>query len=192
VIRPFLAGAAAARVASLRVVPLGLDAIGALYRGDIDLALSPRADVEGLADLVVRPLVEDDHALVVRRGHPLARGRCSIDAYLAGEHVAIETAAPGLSAVERALSALGRSRRVRARVPSLLGALSLAAETDLVASLPSAAARASGLRLAIRTLPFAVERLSLKLVFHPRWVDDPHHRQVRRALVEAAGGVDPR
>lgn len=187
VIRPLLARRDdAPAVAGLRVVQLAADSIGALHRGELDLALAPHADLPGFEDLVLRPLVDDEHALVVRRGHALARGRATLESYLEGVHVMVENAAPGLSAVQRALAKLGRSRRVGVRVPSLLGALALVAETDLVASLPAAFARASGLPLAIRPLPFAVDRLELKLVFHTRWTNDPRHQRVRRALVEAA------
>lgn len=124
--------------------------------------------------------------IVTRRGHPLARGRATFERYLACGHVVVGTSLPGLSPVQRAIAQLERSRDVQARVPSLLLALSLAAETDLVAPLPARIVRASGLPLTTRPVPFEVEPLTLHIVFHPRWTTDPRHRGIRESLTSGS------
>ncbi|WP_437931394.1 LysR family transcriptional regulator [Sorangium sp. So ce291] len=185
VLRPWLVQQVEARpLTTLRVVQSSLETIGALERGEVDLALVPRVEVDGLEQFVFRPIVDDEHVIVARRGHPLARGRASvtIERYLACGHVVVGNAMPGFSSVQRALVRLERSRDVRARVPSLLLALSLVAETDLVATLPSRIVRVSGLPLTTRPIPFEVEPFTLHVAFHPRWTADPRHRRIRESL----------
>ncbi|XXX72336.1 LysR family transcriptional regulator [Sorangium sp. So ce134] len=187
VLRPWLAQQDEARpMTTLRIVQPSLETIGALERGEVDLALIPRVDVDGVEQFVFRSIVDDEHVIVTRRGHPLARGRATIERYLACGHVAVGNSLPGLSSVQRAIARLERSRDVRARVPSLLLALSLAAETDLVATLPARVVRASGLPLTTRPLPFEVEPFRFHLVFHPRWTTDPRHRRIRESLISSS------
>ncbi|WP_438036939.1 LysR substrate-binding domain-containing protein [Sorangium sp. So ce204] len=88
--------------------------VGALERGDVDLALVPRADIDGLEQFVFRPIVDDEHVIVTRRGHPLARGRATFERYLGCGHVVVGTSLPGLSPVQRAIARLERSRDVQA------------------------------------------------------------------------------
>ncbi|WP_438044410.1 LysR family transcriptional regulator [Sorangium sp. So ce128] len=187
VLRPWLAQQARARrMTTLRVVQPSLETIGALERGEVDLALVPRVDIDGLEQFVFRPIVDDEHVIVTRRGHPLTRGRATFERYLACGHVVVGTSLPGLSPVQRAIARLERSRDVQARVPSLLLALSLAAETDLVATLPARIVRASGLPLTTRPVPFEVEPFTLHIVFHPRWTTDPRHRSIRESLISSS------
>ncbi|MGK3987466.1 LysR family transcriptional regulator [Sorangium sp. So ce136] len=183
VLRPWLVQQVEARpMTTLRIVQPSLETIGALERGEVDLALIPRVELDGLEQFVFRPIVDDEHVIVTRRGHPLARGRATLERYLACGHVVVGNSVPGFSSVQRALVRLDRSRDVRARVPSLLLALSLAAETDMVATLPARIVRASGLPLTTRPIPFEVEPFTLHAVFHPRMTTDPHHRRIRESL----------
>jgi DNA-binding transcriptional LysR family regulator len=169
----------------LTFAPLGLETISALVRGEVDLAIAPRADVEGIEQLVFRPLLKDHYAVAMRRGHPMARGKLTLARYLACEHVAVERGIPGPSSVHRALARLDRNRRVALRVPSLHAALSTALRSDLITALPLRFVRACDRDAVVRPLPFAVEPLAFHLVFHPRWSTEPAHRALRESIARS-------
>jgi DNA-binding transcriptional LysR family regulator len=156
--------------------------IDALVRGDVDLAIAPRVPLEGIEQLVFRPLIGDRYACVVRPDHPVARKKLTLARYLALEHVVVSRGTPAVSPVAAALHRAGKSRRVVVTVPSFLEAVTIVAATDLAAALPERFVRASGIPLCLRPLPFQVDELSLHLVFHPRVTNDRRHRWVREQL----------
>ncbi len=172
----------------VHVESIGAASIEPLAYGELDLALAPRIPVAGLDQFVFRHLVEDRLVCAVRSGHPSAKNRLTLERYLALDHVMVGIAVPAVSAVQAALHRIGRSRRVVARVPSFSTALDIAAASDLAVSVPERmlAPRRGG--FVARPLPFAVEPITLGLVFHPRRARDPFHRWVREGIERAAKG----
>jgi DNA-binding transcriptional LysR family regulator len=191
VLRPWLAQLAAeAPGMTCRVELATTDTIGALERGDVELAIAPRAPVEGIDALVSRPLYTDHTVCAMRAGHPALLQRLTLKRYLALSHVAVSSPRPGLSAVASALHALGRARRVAVSVPTFLSAIALARESDLVVSLPSRIVRADGTLRSV-PLPFEVPPVALYLFWHPRWTTHPRHRWLRERLLAAADARAP-
>lgn len=172
----------------VHVESIGAASIEPLAYGELDLALAPRIPVAGLDQFVFRHLVEDRLVCAVRSGHPSAKNRLTLERYLALDHVMVGIAVPAVSAVQAALHRIGRSRQVVARVPSFSTALDIAAASDLAVSVPERmlAPRRGG--FVARPLPFAVEPITLGLVFHPRRARDPFHRWVREGIERAAKG----
>lgn len=85
-----------------------------------------------------------------------------------------------------ALAAMGLVRNAAVVVPSFSTALSIAAETDLVALIPSSYfehLRARG-TLCSFALPMPTEQITVSQMWHPRLDRDPGHRWLRGIVFE--------
>lgn len=175
---------------SLEVVLLPYsDESGArVAEGDIDLAIAPRTGLPEAARVV--RFVEEPFALVVRAGHPHARGRLDVERFTRLAHLVVSPVGDSRpTSVDRALGALGRERRVLRRVTSFSSGLLIVATSDLVGVVPRsfAVVHATRLGLRVRELPIAVPPAKLCLAWSARRHDDPLHAFVRRLLIEIAG-----
>lgn len=135
-----------------------------------------------------RALFQDRFVGVVRKDHPLARGRMTLARYAAAGHVNVSrrgAAAP----VDEALGAAGVERRIVTVTGSFAAALALARASDLVATVPE---RQTGLlREGMHSfaLPVVVPEIKVSLLWHPRMDADAAHRWLRGVVLEvcAAG-----
>jgi DNA-binding transcriptional LysR family regulator len=166
----------------VHVHPIGAASIDPLASGELDLAIAPRLPVVGMEQFVFRKVLDDRLVCVVRRGHPRGRAKLTLAGYLALEHVMVGAVLPTVSTVHVALHRLGKVRKVVVRVPTFLSALSMVAETDLAAAVPERLARACGVDVTVRPLPFRVEPIALSLMWHPRRTTDPRHRWLREGI----------
>ncbi|MEZ4317235.1 MAG: LysR family transcriptional regulator [Myxococcota bacterium] len=169
----------------VRPVPISrLDEV--LQTGAIDLALDVRPpDVPGLFS---RGLFSDDFVCMVCSGHPHRDG-LDLDTYCALPHALISPTGIGQGVVGDALAALGRSRRVVARVRYFLAAPALLAGTDLVLTLPRRVAHALGAHgphgdVALVEPPLALPGFRVVQVWHHRYDADPGHQWLRNVLAE--------
>lgn len=130
-------------------------------------------------------LFEERFVCVVRRDHPLGRGRLTLDRYCALPHVLV--APRGTSregAVDDALARLGRRRRVAVAVPSFFVAPQIVRETDYVLTLAEHVARDVARLLDLRLLepPVDLEGFSIAMHWHARHDADEGHRFLRDAV----------
>lgn len=124
-------------------------------------------------------LFRDRFVGVVAKGHPLARGKLTPERYARAEHVAVSRAADERGPVDDALLALGLERNIITVAGTFSGALALARDCGLVATVPE---RQTGiLREGLRTfaLPFPLPAFTVSLLWHPRLDADPAHRWLR-------------
>lgn len=120
-----------------------------------DLVVQPLVDVP--PRFVAAPLYDEEFAIAMRAGHPLAP-RPTLALYCAASHVLVSSSGDPYGRADLELKKLGRTRRVAATVPSFLLALALVAETDLLAAVPRQAdvhARRLGVVLADPPAPLA-------------------------------------
>jgi DNA-binding transcriptional LysR family regulator len=129
---------------SLRTV-LPQSALTELDTRQADLVLQPLSDVPPRFEAT--RIYEEEFAIAMRAKHPLA-GRLTLARYCAASHVVVSSVGDPHGNVDVELKKAGRSRRVAATVPNFLLALSLVAETDLLAAVPRGAA-ASAVRLGV-------------------------------------------
>ncbi|MBL8806402.1 MAG: LysR family transcriptional regulator [Rhodospirillales bacterium] len=153
-----------------------------LRDGSVDLETGVIGPAMG-PEIRAQALFRDRFVGVVRRGHPLARGRMTIQRYADGRHVlAARRGGPDRGPVEDALAASGQARRIVARVGGFSAALSLARDTELIATVPE---RHTGrLRKGMHSfaLPFAVPEIPVSMFWHPRHDADPVHRWLRECV----------
>jgi DNA-binding transcriptional LysR family regulator len=140
-------------------------ALEALDSRQADLVIEPIDDVP--ARFRAATLYEEEFAIAMRRGHPLA-SRLTLARYCAASHVLVSGPGDPRGNVDEALEKLGLRRRVAATVPHFLLALALVAETDLFAAVPRLAgpqARRLGVVLVNPPSPLApLTRSSLRVI----------------------------
>jgi len=167
------------------------DNVRLVEQGAVDLALGVFDALPG--SLHRRGLYTDGFVCVVRSGHPVVAAGLDVEAYAALRHIAVTISGIGAHPVDVALSALGRTRRVALRVPHFLAGAMLAADSDMILTLPRRLARllAQRLPLALLDLPVQVAPLAPAMIWHARVHGDPAHAWVRQQLADVAAGCAP-
>jgi DNA-binding transcriptional LysR family regulator len=130
-------------------------------------------------------LFRDRFVGVVRNGHALGRGKVTPARYAAARHILVSRRGVDKGPIDDALQAAGLRREIVVIVGGFATALSLARDSDLVASVPE---RHTGkLRAGMQTfaLPVTLPEITVSLLWHPRMDADPAHRWLRRCVREA-------
>lgn len=140
-----------------------------------------------------RTLFTDRLIGVVRTGHPLCRGRITPARYAGGRHISVSRRGQDKGPIDDALEPQGLERKIATIVGGFSTALTLARESDLIASVPK---RHTGiLRQGMHSfaIPVPVPEFTVSLLWHPRLDNDPAHRWLRRCVRDAcAEGRPPR
>jgi DNA-binding transcriptional LysR family regulator len=170
----------------VQVSPVDASSIDPLARGELDLAIAPFLAGVSLDQFVVRSLLRDELVCVMREGHPMAKRKLALRDYLALEHAMVASVLPTVSSVDEALHRLRATRTIAARMPSVVSALMLVAESDLVATSFARVVPHFGGLLVAKPLPFSVPALELSLMWHPRETGDAFHRWLREHLLAHA------
>jgi DNA-binding transcriptional LysR family regulator len=179
--------------ANLRVLPLTTrDPRSLLEQGTADLA------VGHFPDLIATLLTQEDtlrharlydtrYVCVMRRDHPLANKKLTLDAFCAAHHLQVSFSGRPLSLIDRALANMGRRRRIVLTVNQFFTAGRVVTQSDLLTVLPLSFLAATGRpgELATRELPFDPGAVHVEMVWHLRRDDDPAHRWLREVLHSA-------
>lgn len=170
---------------SLHIAQPAGDNVRLVEQGGADLALGVFEALPG--SFHRRSLYTDRLVCLVRSGHPSLADGWGLESYTSLRHIAVTISGVGESAVDAALSALGRTRHVALRVPHFLAAAMLVADSDMVLTVPGRLARllSEKLQLSLLDLPLPVASLSPAMIWHERFHRDPAHGWVRQQMVEA-------
>lgn len=166
------------------------EALEALRKGSVDLAVSVFPELD--ESFRRETLLHETYRVVMRKGHPAAAG-FDLDAWLSYPHVLVSGRGQTRGALDDALAAHGRSRRVGIVVPSFVIVPSLLEETDLIALLPGRCIppdRAE--RFALFEPAIAVEGFPLHLAWHARRDRDAgvqHVAALLRSLLTSVAGA---
>jgi DNA-binding transcriptional LysR family regulator len=181
---------------NLRIVPLTTrDPRRLLDAGEVDAAVgffpdAVTAIVAAGADSGLRHarLYATRYVCVTRRGHPLAVGPLTLDAYCDAHHLLVSFSGRPLGLVDQALAALGRQRRIVLTVNQFFTAGRVVAQSDLLTVLPESFVEATGASadLATRELPFEMPPVHVEVLWHLRQDADPAQRWLREQLHLAA------
>jgi DNA-binding transcriptional LysR family regulator len=166
--------------------PVG-GSISRLIAGEVDLALA--VDPPEGRDLFNAPLVDEQFVCVMRRDHPLARGRLTPTRLADYPHVVVTAHGESATLVDRAMAAAGHRRQSPVRVPVFATAFALLADNDLVALLPERISRAQAPRfgLVVKKPPIELPGYTLSIAWHQRTAHDSVHRWVREQVLAVAG-----
>ncbi|MCC7373991.1 MAG: LysR family transcriptional regulator [Verrucomicrobiales bacterium] len=157
---------------------------GPLRDGTVDLETGV-LEKSTAPELRAQALFDDRYVGVVRRRHPLSRGKITPLRYVQGQHIHVSRDGQDHGAIDAGLEPLGLERRIVTMVGGFATAVALARGSDLIASIPE---RHTGtLRAGMHSfeLPFAMPGFTVSMLWHPRLDADPAHRWLRNCLREA-------
>jgi DNA-binding transcriptional LysR family regulator len=164
-----------------------------LHRSAIDVAFTVGT---APAPLRTETLFADPYVCVMAAGHPLAaRPRPTLGEYLTADHVVVDIAGGRQGVVDNRLDDLGRPRRAAATVPFHALAATVAARTDLVATLPRRVVERlvpADDTMVTRPVPPEIGSMTFALTWHPRLDGDPAQSWLRDAIRAAVGTIDDR
>jgi len=155
-----------------------------LENGQIDLALGHYRRIP--KRLKTKLLFTEHLVCVVRKNHPSVKESFTLEQFTALSHLLVATPGQTLGAADRALSAMGRARRIILVVPHFLVAPLVIARSELVATLTSRIAHkfAQMLPLQILAPPLKLPEFPISMIWHPRNEKDPAHVWLRKILGE--------
>lgn len=179
--------------AALRFVSADvLAASDGLASGEIDLAFVPSMLVG--PESRGRHVFDERACLVVRRDHPRVRGKMTPRLFGELGHIDVEVVLGKTGVGHRRAAqhweSLGLTRRTEMTVPYFTTAAMVAARTNLVAGLPSRAAKVLSQILPLRIVPasFPLPSMGISLTWHERTDADPGARYFRDLVAEAVSG----
>jgi len=153
-----------------------------LERGRSDVAIRAVPGREGLRS---EELFGDRYVCVMATDHPYAgKKRLTLKQYLGCRHIAVDLGEGRQPTVDGRLEASESARDIVLRAPHFDTAVATARATRLVATVPLGVAL--GPDLAIVAVPREIERLSFRLVWHPRLDAEPA-QQWLRDLIRSVG-----
>ncbi len=130
-------------------------------------------------ELRVQILFRDRYIGVVRKGHPLSKGKITPSRYAAGRHICVSREGLDRGPIDEALNPLGLEREIVTIVGGFSTALGLARASDLIASVPER--HTGNLRAGMHSfpLPVSMPEFTVSLLWHPRLDADQAHRWLR-------------
>ncbi len=130
-------------------------------------------------ELRVQILFRDRYIGVVRKGHPLSKGKITPSRYAAGRHICVSREGLDRGPIDEALKPLGLEREIVTIVGGFSTALGLARASDLIASVPER--HTGNLRAGMHSfpLPVSMPEFTVSLLWHPRLDADQAHRWLR-------------
>lgn len=136
-------------------------------------------------------LFEDEYVCVVRRRHPLVTSRLTLARYLELSHVLVSSRSDSPGSVDRALAAMGKKRKIGARVSHFLSVPALVSQTDLVAALDRRVAQvfARPLGLKLFAPPLSLPKGSIGQVWHEQHERDPALVWLRSTIAEVSSAL---
>jgi len=160
-----------------------------LDRSDVDLIVG--APPELPAGCEAEALFEDPMVAIAARRHPAIKSRLSLETYARLPHAELGVFGEPEDRVDRALAALGRSRRIEVVVPHLTALPFLVAGSERIATVTRSVARrfAVPLDLALHRPPVGLPPVVVKMVWHRRRAADPTHLTLRELVRSATRGM---
>lgn len=174
----------------LRFVPKPDKDSTPLRHGTVDLETGV-VEATTSPELRTQALFRDRLIGVVRKGHPLSKGRMTSARFAAGRHISVSREGLEKGPIDEALKPLGLERETTTVVGGFAVAVALARASDLIASVPER--HTGNLRAGLHSfpLPVATPGFTVSLLWHPRMDADPAHRWLRGCLREICADQNP-
>lgn len=168
---------------NLRMVPnIHVHSSAAIERGEIDLALGVFGSTG--PGLYVETVLEERYVCIMRRGHPLSRGRLTAKKLARATHLLVTPSGEATGLVDRVLAEQGSTRRVGFTVNQFLLAPRIIAESNMVAILAERAVALSGVseRLHVVPVPLPLPGVRIQMLWHQRTARDLAHTWLRTRI----------
>ncbi|WP_137885703.1 LysR family transcriptional regulator [Pseudomonas sp. 2FE] len=135
-------------------------------------------------------LLADRYVCAIRKGHPLAKDKLSLDEYMSLTHIHISSRRSGLGYVDLTLGKMGIQRKIALRSQHYLMASMVMQQTDMAMTVPERFARSHDLHYI--GLPVEVPPVETHLYWHESTDQDPANRWMREQLIELAQQITSR
>ena len=174
----------------VRILPPASDLHARLTSGELDTVLAG-GEVEQQMSLdkalMKTRFVSEDFVCMLRKNHPALERPLDLDAFCALPHLMVSTGGRDTGFVDVVLEKQGRSRRMALTVQSFVGAPTVVAATDMIATVPRAIGEWGMARweVELRPVPLQMPKAEAFVWWHQRFNNDPGHRWWRRMLVDA-------
>ena len=158
-----------------------LDLPDMLDRDEIDLAIGTLPE-QG-ERFSRQPLLQDEFVVVLRKNHPAAEGKWSIEKFAALSHLEISSTQDPLDVVDQPLGRRKLVRQVGLRAP-FLSAVRILIASDMVSIFRRRVAEEL-IRyrpLVMRPLPYPSSTHETSMIWHRRFDHQPAHRWLRDAI----------
>lgn len=152
-----------------------------LVADEIDIAATiPEFSNNKLREQV---LYREEYVAVVRKGHPAASGRLTLNRFLKMEHAIVSpTGGQFIGPTDFALAQLRKRRSVTVSVSSFFALIELVSQGDHIALLPRRLAEKFTDRLQVFKPPLPVPGFDVILAWHPKTDSDPARRWLVQSL----------
>ncbi len=159
--------------------------VDALEADEIDVAVSTGLEHSG--SIRAEALFADRMVCLMRRAHPAARGKLTLEAFLALRHLKVSQSPTDARFADDVLGRLERKRDIAVNVPHWLLVPHVLRRTDLVTVMPGRLAAAiAGRHLIARDLPFAPDPFDWTLYWHRRYDGNTANEWLRQQIRDAA------
>ena len=171
--------------------PVVTEPVLALEDGQLDLLIQPTRSSEQTDGFHMEELWDERLVGIARRGHPLTRGRVTLERFANASHALVSPRGQPGGIVDDLLNQRGILRRIAFTTPSFLVAPQVVAMTDLVMVLPAriAAVLEGQLQLATFEPPIEVPGFRMAMFWHARHHADPAHAFIRREIAQVAAAL---
>lgn len=172
------------------VYPMDVDQLWQQFRREeVHLAIVGPRPIP--ADVCAVPLFRERMVCLVRNTHPLAKKRTAItlDDYISWPHMVFRITGRGTNPIDEHLAEHQRARRIVGRSPSFLSAPAVAAQSDIIVTVPGSVASVflNHWSLVAFDPPFERDNTFAVSMAWPAHLDaDPAHRWLRTQLIEIA------
>jgi DNA-binding transcriptional LysR family regulator len=154
----------------------------------VDLETGVVGDAMG-PELRAQALFRDRSIGVARSGNPLSEGEITPERYAAARHILVSRRGLDRGPIDETLGALGLEREIVTIVGGFSAALAFVRATDLIASVPERHTGALRDGMFSFDLPFAMQQITISMLWHPRLDADPAHRWLRGIVLETCGAT---
>ena len=146
-----------------------------LREGAVDLETGVVGKTTG-PEVRAQALFRDRFVGVVRKRHPLSKGKITPSRYAAGRHILVSRRGLDKGPIDDALELLGLQRQIVTIVGGFATALGLARASDLIATVPDRHTRTLRAGMHSFLLPVSLPEMTISMLWHPRLDADPAHR----------------
>lgn len=156
--------------------------------GRVDLALGLIPDLK--AGFFQRRLFRHRYVCMFRKGHPLDKGRVTLQEFTNADHVVVVAAGTGHNRMDAMLDDSGVRRRIRLRVPHFVAVGHILSETDMIASVPERFALRCSEPFGLTYVPHPAKlpEIAINVFWHAKFHREPGNQWLRTLIFDTFSG----